>query len=80
MKKAITTGFLLVILMLAINVPSAKAQNTAAQPGYKDMISENPNAEADIKIVSDYVNNLVAGNVDKATSVLAGNYLGYGQH
>lgn len=78
MKKAITTGFLLAILMLAMNIPSAKAQNTTAQPGYKDMISENPDAEADIKIVSDYVNNLVAGNVDKATSLLTDNYLGYG--
>ena len=79
MKKTITNGFLLAILMLAIGFTSAKAQSpTAKQPRYKDIVGENPDAEADIKLVSDYVNKLVAGDVDKATSMLASNFIGYG--
>lgn len=79
MKKTITKGFLLALLMLAIGFTSAKAQSPSdKQPRYKDMIGENPNAEADIKLVSDYVNRLVAGDIDKAISMLASNFIGYG--
>ncbi len=45
---------------------------------YKDAIVDNPNAEADIKVVGDYVKALVSGDLDKAKSLLAPNYKGRG--
>lgn len=79
MKQPTTKGFSLAILILSIGFVSAKAQPTTTKtPVYKDFVGENPNADADIKLVSDYVHNLVAGEVDKATSMLASNYKGYG--
>lgn len=48
------------------------------QLAYKDAIVENPNAEADIKVVGDYVKALVSGDQDKAKSLLAPNYKGRG--
>jgi len=79
MSTAITKGLVLAILVLSIGVTSANAQAaTAKPPSYKDFVSENPNADADIKMVSDYVHKLVAGDVDKAVSMLASNYKGYG--
>src|ERR1017187_4728609 len=66
MNKTITKGFVLAILMLSVGFTSANAQSaTAKQPQYKDFVAENPDADADIKLVSDYVHKLVAGDVDK---------------
>jgi ketosteroid isomerase-like protein len=79
MNKTITKGFVLAILMLSIAFTSANAQSDSAkQPHYKDFVGENADADADIKLVSDYVHKLVAGDVDKATAMLASNYKGYG--
>ncbi len=78
MKKTITNSFLLTTLLLTICVVSAKAQSAAAQMRYSDMVGANPDADADIKVVSDYVNTLIAGDIDKATSMLASSYKGYG--
>lgn len=65
--------------MMVISVTSAKAQTAPAQMQYADMVGENPSAEADIKVVSDYLNTLlVAGDVDKATSMLTSNFMDYG--
>lgn len=52
--------------------------SSIAQSGYKDYVVENPDADADIKLVSDYVNMLIAGDVEKATSMLTSNYMAYG--
>ncbi len=71
MKRKLTTALLLATSIF-IGITSAKAQ------GYKDYVTENPDADADIQLVSDYVNTLIAGDVDKAASMLAGNYMGYG--
>src|SRR5665213_50264 len=79
MKKTIKNGILMAALILATCVPSAKAQTTSSEMKYSDMVGANPDAEADIKTVSDYLNTLlVAGDVDKATSMLTSNYMGYG--
>jgi ketosteroid isomerase-like protein len=79
MKQRFSRSLLMATLLLAISITSAKAQTPASkQISYSDAIGDNPDAEADIKLVSDYVNNLVNGDVDKATSVLAANYKGYG--
>lgn len=45
---------------------------------YKDFIGENPNAEADMKVVSDFVNACVNEDTNKAKSLLDANYLGFG--
>jgi ketosteroid isomerase-like protein len=51
------------------------AQTTTS---YKDLVVENPNAEADMKVVGDYVNALVSGDLDKAKTLLAPNFMGRG--
>lgn len=45
---------------------------------YIDFIGENPNAEADMKVVSDFVNACVNEDTIKAKSLLDANYLGFG--
>jgi len=76
--KTVTTGFLFATLM-AFSITAAKAQSASQDVKYSEMVGENPNAEADIKTVSDYLNTLlVAGDVDKATAMLSANYMGYG--
>lgn len=58
--------------MVAISVTTAKAQS---QMKYSDMVGENPNADADITLVSNYLKNLLnEGDVDKATAMLTSNY------
>jgi ketosteroid isomerase-like protein len=79
MKKTISKGILLAILWLSIGFTSAKAQSaTAKQFHYQDYVGENPDADADISLVSDYLKKLVGGDVDKATSMLATGFTGYG--
>ncbi len=79
MKKAITTGILMATLIVAACVPSAKRQSTSSEVHYADMVGDNPDAEADIKVVSGYLNTLiVAGDVDKATSMLTSDFMDYG--
>jgi ketosteroid isomerase-like protein len=79
MKKTFSLSLLLATLLVGIGITSAKAQsNNSAQMSYRDAIGDNPDAEADIKLVTDYINNLVNGDVDKATSMLGANYKGYG--
>ena len=45
---------------------------------YKDTVGENPTADADIQVVTDYLNYLAAGNTDKAKMLLTDTYRGYG--
>lgn len=79
MKKALTTTLFLASLLLTVATSSVQAQTKpASQPRYKDTMEANPNADADIKVVSEYVNTLVGGNVDKAKMLLASNYKGHG--
>jgi ketosteroid isomerase-like protein len=54
------------------------AQTPTPQPSYKDNVVQNPNAEADMKVVGDYVKALVSGDLDKAKSLLAPNFIGRG--
>lgn len=77
MKKIIF--FLATFLLLSVLTSKVKAQSGSnAQPSYKDMIGENTNAEADMKVVSDFVNALTSGDLVKAKSLLADNYKGHG--
>ena len=54
---------------------AAQAQNTSR---YKDVVVDNPTAEADMKVVGDFVNALVSGDQDKAKSLAAPTYIGRG--
>ncbi|MBK8623987.1 MAG: nuclear transport factor 2 family protein [Saprospiraceae bacterium] len=49
-----------------------------SQTTYKEVIVENPNADADIKIVGDFVKSLVSGDLDKAKSLMDPDYIGRG--
>jgi hypothetical protein len=62
-------------LILAVCALSVKAQDA---PSYKDLVVDNPTAEADMKTVSDYTNALVSGDLKKAKSLLAKTYMSYG--
>ncbi|ADB38995.1 nuclear transport factor 2 family protein [Spirosoma linguale] len=45
---------------------------------YKDVVVENPNAEADMKVVGDLLDALLTEKLDKARSLMAANYMDYG--
>jgi ketosteroid isomerase-like protein len=77
MKTNIKKSLILVILFLSVYSTKAQIQPTTST-GYRDNVVDNPNAESDIKIVSDYLRLLVSGDLDKAKSLLAPNYKGYG--
>ena len=65
--------------MLIAFATSIQAQDTpAAQPRYKDVVAENLDAEADMKVVSDYNNALISGDTNKVKTLLADNYMGHG--
>jgi len=76
MKKTLLSGMLLATFLVILFSTNVLAQNT--EPRYKDVVIENPDAEADMKVVIDYVNALIAGDLEKAKSLLADNYMGYG--
>lgn len=78
MKLLISKLLPVTALWLAAAATPAQAQSSAPIPRYKDMVADNPTAEADIKVVSDYVNALVSGNTDKAKALLAAKFKGYG--
>jgi ketosteroid isomerase-like protein len=78
-KKTTTSCLFLATLFLMLSTVVVHAQSgPSAQPRYKDMVGENPSAEADIKTASDYINALQAGDLAKMKSLLADNYKGYG--
>lgn len=79
MKKFSTPTRCFAVLSLLGAATSAHAQTKAAAPlRYKDAVETNPTADADIQVVTEYVNTLVGGNAEKAKTRLAGNYKGYG--
>ncbi len=79
MKRIIQPGLLFATLLLTVFATAVQAQSTTAPPPrYKDVVVDNPNAEADMKVVGDFVNALTAGDLDKAKSLLAEKYKGYG--
>jgi ketosteroid isomerase-like protein len=77
MKTNVIKSLILVILFLSVYSTKAQTQATTSNH-YRDNVVDNPNAESDIKIVGDYLRLLVSGDLDKAKSLLAVNYKGYG--
>lgn len=78
MKKTIKTSLFFVTLLLTILTTAQAQSSISSQPRYKDMVLENPDAETDIKVVSDFVNSVVSGDLDKAKTLLSANYKGHG--
>lgn len=78
MKSTIKAGLMLAVLLPAFAVTKTRAQSADKPYHQKDMVADNPTADADIKTVSNYTNWIVAGEIDKANSLLAGNFKGYG--
>ena len=77
MKMIVKLSLHFASLFLIVFAMSTQAQ-FPSQLRYKDVVGENPNAEADIKVVSDYINSLVSGNLDKAITYLADSFKGFG--
>jgi ketosteroid isomerase-like protein len=84
MKRTIKSGLLFASLMLTVLATYAQTKPATAKPAaakqlrYKDVVVDNPNAEADMKVVGDYVNSVVSGDLDKVKTLLAENYKGHG--
>lgn len=76
MKKTIRLSLLFTILLLTVFAIRTQAQ--PAQPSYKDVVAENPDADADIKIVGDFLNTLASGDLEKTKSLLSEGFKGYG--
>ncbi len=75
----IKLNLLFTTILLTVFATIVQAQSPpAAQPRYKDVVADNPTAEADMKVVSDFINALTNNNLDKAKSLLAEKYKGYG--
>jgi ketosteroid isomerase-like protein len=74
MKKIHTACLLSILLLLVFSFATQAQSKPAKQPGYKEFVGENPNAEKDLKTVGDYINALVAGDFATAKSLMADNY------
>ena len=76
-RFSLVVAFAAGILFMAA---SAQAQNAPANaPRYKDVVVDNPMAEADIKVVSDFVNALtLSGDQAKARSLVSPSFMGHG--
>ncbi|SOD97456.1 nuclear transport factor 2 family protein [Spirosoma fluviale] len=75
MKTMFRLPLVVLAALLLFVSASAQAQQT---PRYKDVVVENPNAEADMKVVSDFINALVSGDLAKARSLASPTYIGRG--
>jgi len=75
--KRITLSLLIALAILFVfSVDKASAQAKAQHQ--KDMIGDNPTADQDNMVVSNFTNWLVGGEAEKAKSLLAANFKGYG--
>lgn len=73
--KTLETAMLLAFIMLFAPIITSAQEKELR---YNDIVVENPEAEAAIKIVTDYVNALVNNKMEKAEMLLAEKYMGYG--
>ncbi len=78
MKKPFQVCLLLAAAFILFSVTKVQAQTEAKPMKYKDVIGDNPTAEADLKIVTVFTNSLVAGDIDKAKSYMADKCMNYG--
>ena len=76
MKK--TSLFFLGLGILILSLINTNATAQSGTPKYKEVLGENPNADADVKAVTDYLNAVVAGDISKVKNVLSPDFKGYG--
>ncbi len=74
MKSILQIG-VFAVLVIAAFTPALQAQT---QPQQKDLVAESPSTDADIKVVIDYFNALLVGNLATVKSLMAENYMSYG--
>jgi hypothetical protein len=74
MKSFMQISFFAAMIM-ALSIPELKAQ---AQPKNMDVVVENPNAEADKKVVADYYNALTSADTSKVKGLMAEKFMLYG--
>lgn len=74
MKSCIKIGVFSAIVIAAFT-PALQAQTQAQQ---KDLVVENSSTDADIKVVIDYFNALLVGDLATVKSLMAENYKSYG--
>jgi hypothetical protein len=73
--KAFMQINLFVAIIIATFTPVLKAQ---VQPKNMDVVVENPNAEADKKVVADYYNALAAADTSKVIALMGTKFMLYG--
>jgi hypothetical protein len=74
MKSMIQIAVFTVLVIAAFN-PALQAQT---QSQHKDLVAESPSTDADIKVVIDYFNALLVGDLATVKSLMADNYMAYG--
>ena len=77
MKTKVRIPFTAILIALFISAAHLVQAQMPAQPT-KDMMAENPTAEADMKLVKDFVNTLVADDLVAAKTFMADNFMNYG--
>lgn len=78
--------FLVAVLITGLTIqgctdtPKAAEETTAegGVPTYKEMVADNPNAEADLKVMADYTNAVAAGDAATMRSLLTDSTMMYG--
>ena len=79
MKNIFFQRLLIVTLLLTAFSSGVKSQTKPAKElTYKDYVGDNPNAVSDLKLVGDYINALVAGDMEKAKNLMIPSYKGTG--
>jgi ketosteroid isomerase-like protein len=79
MEKTLKRTLLLGACLLFGFVATAQTKSVSTvKSSYNSAVVENPNADADIKVVSDFLHSLVAGDMVKAKSLMTTTYKGYG--
>jgi ketosteroid isomerase-like protein len=76
-RSSLAIAFLFGSLSL-ISCQKQEEKEKTTTPRYKDVVVENPTAEADMKVVSDFINALVSGDQDKARLLASPTHIGRG--
>jgi hypothetical protein len=79
MYQKVSKGILIAALTLSVSHHVSVAQsNSNALPSLREVVGENPTADADIAMVQRFLQQIADGEVEKAASNLAVGYIGYG--
>ena len=76
MRSKLTLVLLITLISLYLNRTLVKAQN--ALPAHKEWVSDNPNADADIKLFLTYLDAWSKNDSVQVRRLVAPTYMGYG--